>query len=255
MACRACRVYLSEDKEKLNQEDQTNLRNLTKYLCQVYFPNWFNIKVHSNIEKGAENFLFMLKLYENWNPIGLKTEVFEKVEENLKKNSYWAGSEKIILSLVTSDDPRLRQQGVQLILRIRGEEEFSDFTPKDNVYPDINFEAKTLVDLLKPEDFNKEPSFTSHLTKEQINALVNEKLIIDKIPGHSQGCERMIRRMDETTSIYWSNQRQTDHIRARQFVKRTIPASHPTKRDLISLVETDFSCKRRKGEDNSSSSG
>ena len=63
--------------------------------------------------------------------------------------------------------------------------------------------------------------------------LLSNKLILPRIPGHSQACERMIRRMTESASIYWSKGRRQKHIRARQFVKKFI---RRTKRDLLSFV-------------------
>ena len=57
--------------------------------------------------------------------------------------------------------------------------------------------------------------------------------ILPRIPGHSQACERMIRRMTESASIYWSKGRRQKHIRARQFVKKFIRRA---KRDLVSFI-------------------
>ena len=239
LACRACRVYISEDRNTLTDEDQSNLSNFVKFLVRVYFPNWFNVKQNSDITQGADNFLYFLELYRKWDPVGVKEEVILEVEENIKMNCYWAQSDKIILSLATSNDPRRRQQAVNLILKIRGENEFSDMGPTPVNYSAINIEARCLTDLIPISEFNREPIFTSNLTKQLINDIAGEKLTIDKIPGHSQACERMIRRMVESAELHWDRERQIDHIRARQFVKRRIPAAHPNKQDLVSLVEMD----------------
>ena len=236
LCCRAARVYISDPtKTNLTQVENRRLFNFVKYLVRVYFPNWFLIKSNSDITMGSTNFLKFLDLFRKWDPTDISEETLNEVKKNIIRNSYWCCPQKIILSLLTHDDEERRRDGIKLILDIRKKYPQENIATTARKYPKPNLNATSLLQLTNKRNFKREPVFTLHLSEQELWQFLSNKLVLPRIPGHSQACERMIRRMTESAGIYWTEGRRQKHIRARQFVKNFIPKCR-TKRDLVSFV-------------------
>ena len=65
--------------------------------------------------------------------------------------------------------------------------------------------------------------------------LINQKINLPEVDGHTQNVERLIRRLTEASSIYWNHERRDSHIRAQQVVSRQLPRIK-TKRDYIGFL-------------------
>ena len=236
LCCRAARVYISDPtKTNLTQTENRRLFNFVKYLVRVYFPNWFLVKSNSDITKGSTNLLKFLELFRKWEPTGISEDILNDVRKNIIRNAYWSCPQKIILGLVTHDDEERRREGIKLILDIRKKYPQENSSTRAKRYVNANLNATSLLQLTKKGNFRREPVFTLHLSEQELWQLLSNKLVLPRIPGHSQACERMIRRMTESAAIYWTEGRRKKHIRARQYVKKFIPKNR-TKRDLVSFV-------------------
>ena len=65
--------------------------------------------------------------------------------------------------------------------------------------------------------------------------LINQKINLPEVDGHTQNVERLIRRLTEASSIYWNHERRDSHIRAQQVVSRELPQIK-SKRDYIGFL-------------------
>ena len=141
----------------------------------------------------------------------------------------------VILGLLTHDDEERRRDGIKLILDIRKKYPQENVSTLARKKPIPNLNATSLLQLIREGNFRRKTVFTHHLSELELFQLLSNKLVLPRIPGHSQASERMVRRMTESAGIYWTEGRRQRHIRARQFVKKIIPKCR-TKRDLVSFV-------------------
>ena len=95
---RILRLYVST-------EDPTdNLRSLAKFVMEVYAPMWFLIKSNPYVEFGPRHICTALSLIRKQ-----PEEIARVVFPVLQRNSYFAHSDNILLSMLTDEKPQIRE--------------------------------------------------------------------------------------------------------------------------------------------------
>ena len=108
-----CLLYCS--KHNLDTDLSRKLTAVVTYIVLVYYPAWFQIKVHHSWIDGPANILHQFKL--------LKTqpeEIQTLLAENVRRSAWFAYSECILVTLLKGDEED-RAWAVNKILEIRGE--------------------------------------------------------------------------------------------------------------------------------------
>ena len=116
---------------------------IVKYVAQVYFHIWFEIKVKHSIIEGPYHILTLLRLVRLQDK-----DVREIVTPYIKTGAWFAHPEAVLLSCLGSPKREDRMFGVSQILKIRGESDLGDMKPRARRTPVLNMEATTLTDLI-----------------------------------------------------------------------------------------------------------
>ena len=224
-ACRLLRLWLADkDSRDLSEDEEKNLETVVSFISNVYVPMWFEIK-KSQFNAGPQNLLKYLQLLQNW---PRNEEITKILRKSLLNNSYWAAPDKILLYGLTSENRDYREKAVNIILDIRGENNFGAKTPSFFTYgpesksrkPVVNMAAQTVFQMIPDEDFHHEPAFTVDLSNEDLNNIRGEALIVPEFEGHTQCVERMIRRTSEASSCIWSKESRDLRIQTQQVVSQ-----------------------------------
>lgn len=91
------------------------LKDVVTYIVLVYYPAWFQIKVHHNWLHGPANVLYQLELLKT-----LPKHIQKLVEKNVRRSAWFAHSECILVTLLKSGEED-RAWAVNKIIQIRGE--------------------------------------------------------------------------------------------------------------------------------------
>lgn len=98
-ANRTLRLYMGT--ENASEE----LLKLVAFIVLVYAPSWFKIKSHPSCTDGARNFFFIMQACRQLDD----SRLCEAVERVLKRNSYFAHPENILLAALTDIDCDIRR--------------------------------------------------------------------------------------------------------------------------------------------------
>lgn len=110
LACRILRYFVSI------KNPSRNLKHLTQFCIQIYFPSWFEIKLHNKLTDGSKNFFNIMKKIRDF-PVQKTKDIAIK---NLKVNSYFAHTENVLIAILGDEDETIRELGVNKILSLRG---------------------------------------------------------------------------------------------------------------------------------------
>ena len=103
--------YMS--KHNLGSEDTKILKMLATWVAQVYLPMFYEIKVKHEIKYGLWH---LVKLFRFWNQHD--KSIKDASKQYLKKESWWAHSENILVALLNSDATDERIFAVDTILKL-----------------------------------------------------------------------------------------------------------------------------------------
>ena len=152
-----------------------------------------------------------------------KTTVVRVAVEVLKRNSYFAHPENIILGMLASSKKDVRERGMQKVLSLRDHNQWSNSIRKF-IAPEINLEAKCFSYLCDIEDDSvEEPPAIRSMNEDQIKSVINVPLVL-KHPCHNQNVERHVKLVTEASSSVCSFERRDgmirQKIRSRKLMKR-----------------------------------
>ena len=120
----------------LVRQDLINLRHICMFIIGVYYKQWFNIKREHKLVDRARHMLKQVQLIKNY----CSNEVRAIVDRCVSRNSYFANSELIILTLLASDNEEERRFGLNIIReKIRKGSSQGNFLPYKCYLPKINF--------------------------------------------------------------------------------------------------------------------
>ena len=216
----------------LSGELYERLRIVVTYIVSLYVPMWFRIKVHHSWLDGPRHVLTHLELLRLQSP-----EVQRILLPYLKTSSWYAHSESILQTMLTSSDGAERKFAVQKILKIRGRELFGRTGPRYRKLPNMNVEATHLVDLI---NWNRahEPLLTCHLSKDELKEILDEPMIVPYYCGNTQAIERAIKEVTAASDNVVGEERRDGWVRSR-CESRTIVGQVESKKDLAMLLLDD----------------
>ena len=81
------------------------------FILNFYEPSWFKIKSNSSCQNGANNFFYLVQLFQEHD--ALDQAVVRPVLEN---NCYFAHAENILLAAVSDSDMEIRRFSVEQII-------------------------------------------------------------------------------------------------------------------------------------------
>ena len=168
----------------LDSEEDKKLTLLATFTLQVYHQMFWEIKVKHSIVDAPRHILTNLSLLRRQDQ-----KVREIVTPYICSGAWFAHSEAVLLTLVSSSDREERQFRVKEILRKRGDDEFGDLNVRPHRTPKINLEATTLASLISWENDIHEPVFTAGLSRAEVLALVDKAFNAPYFPSHTQSTE------------------------------------------------------------------
>ena len=174
---------------------------IVKYVAQVYFQVWFDIKVKHSIVNGPHHILTLLRLVRQQSQ-----EVRDTVTPYIQSGAWFAHPEAILVSLLASPVFKDREFAVKQILKIRGDSDLGDIRPRDRVTPFLVMEATTLIGLIDwDKDTVHEPVFSCKLTQAEIQHIVEKPMDIPYYPLHTQSTERAVKQVNCLDNLpYWT---------------------------------------------------
>ena len=183
----------------------------------------FKIKKQWQFEYGAQHYLDQISLL-NLFPIKVRNVVWPV----LKRNSYWAHSENVIITLLAHENGNKRKFAIDLINKIR--------CKKENVLrqfklPLIKESDKRLEDFLPEVKLCYEPPLTKSLTEDELNNYLQNPLQ-SRIPCHFQGVERCVKMVTEASCHVYGGEARDGYIGA-QIKSRHMVSKFSTKSDFI----------------------
>ena len=109
--------------------------------------------------------------------------------------AWFAHSEAVLLTLISSSDKKEREFGVERILERRGEKNFGDITVRPRRTPVIDLQGTSLINLISWKTDVHEPVFSARLSREEVKALINTPFSPPYYPSHTQSTERAVRQV------------------------------------------------------------
>jgi len=186
LANRILRLYVSQTCPS------DNLKILTQYVMYVYSPMWFEIKSKPLVQHGAQHFLNLV-IRSRFLP----SHLLNVVKKCLSRNSYFAHSESIEISLLTANDLPTREKGFEIykvaVSNVEGLRKFE--------LPTVNFSSNDLIGLLDPKVVWYPSPLLSCYSLSAVEEAVKCNAVatlIQAIPCHSQSVERHVRLVSES---------------------------------------------------------
>ena len=211
-------LFLWVSKHGLEGELEERLKVIVTFTLQVYHQMFFQIKVLHSIDNGPRHVLTQLKLIRQQ-----PQEVQDIVMPYALSGAWFAHSEAILLTLVSSPDIDERKFGVSKILEMRGEQDLGDSSVRPRKTPALNIDADSLLNLISWSKDIHEPIFTTSLTKHEVMGLVEEPLPVPLYSVHTQSVERVVKLVTEAASSVVGYEARDGFIRARMEHLSSLP--------------------------------
>ncbi|GBM43932.1 hypothetical protein AVEN_125122-1 [Araneus ventricosus] len=170
-----------------------NLIILLKYVMLVYAPMWFEIKMKSICQYGAQHF---------WKMISLAKQIPDKVKQIIYKvfsnKAYFAYPEHLLLSMLHDSRKHIRELAVRRILGARDKKTKNSGGLRFFKLPKRNFEAADYIDLIDwPNCVVTEAPLTMHIKDKDLKEMCKEEqfpvLCFEEYPYHTQSVERCVK--------------------------------------------------------------
>lgn len=211
LASRICRLYVSCEKPN------KNLYDFTQFIVTNYAPLWFSIKCKPKFRHGPEHILLAIKLYKL-----LPINIQNIIKPIMNKNTYFAHSENLLLSMLCNDDDLIRNAAVNRIQKVR-----SDDNDSLRIFhsPSINFDAHTIEQLIDWETVDVfEPPFTMKFDNAALEGIKNNKLILPFYPIHTQNVERCVKTVTEASTTVYGFEARDGFIKAKICHHKIMPS-------------------------------
>ena len=119
-------------------------RMIVDFVCNVYFPMFFEIKVKHSIVDGPEHIITFFWLLHAQTSVVVKA-----VSPYVQSGAWFAHPEALLLILLSSKKKTERRFAVKKVLEVRGDKELGDTEPRSRLTLKLNFYAKKCQDLIK----------------------------------------------------------------------------------------------------------
>ena len=224
-------LFMWPRKHGLQGKDRKNLELLVKFCLQSYFKLYFDIKVKHHLIHGPYHVLTQLCILRT-----LPKKVQNIVTPYIRTGAWYSHSECILLSLLGSADGDDRQFAVDMIMKIRGQNELGDTSVRPRLMPKLNLKATTLRNMItwKVKEAH-EPIFTCKLTREQLKELLIKPFDVPKFSIHTQSTERCVKQVTEAAAAVVGQDRRDGFVRARLHSREEMPVFKTKKQILVTF--------------------
>lgn len=221
-ANRILRLYVS------TKAPSQKLKILATYIVKVYAPTWFAIKIHPTCKDGARH-LWKLISASRYLPDELKA----KIDPVIKRNSYFAHPENLLLAMLTDPQNHIRELAARRILKARANKQ-------GNIrlfqVPDLNLNATSYVDLINWQQNDTEPPILKAVSDEELQLFVAQKgegdLPLLRLPCHTQAVERAVKTVTEAARSLCGKSAREGFIKAQIESRKDMP-KFESKKDFL----------------------
>ena len=221
-------LFLWTRKHDLTGSNLKVLEMLVKFCLQWYFKLYFDIKVKHYIVDAPYHILTSLRILKT-----LPRKVQKAVTFYVRTGAWYAHSECLLLTLLSSSKFEDRKFAVDQILKLRGKNEYGDTSVRPRVTPKMNLSATSLIKLIKWEPGKvDEPVFTCSLSQEEIRGFLDKPLDPPKFSSHTQSTERCVKLVTEAAAAVCGQEARDGYIRARVQHREFLPV-FTTKKHIL----------------------
>jgi hypothetical protein len=128
LANRACRLYIS--KTNMSTQMKKNLHTIVQFIVLCYGPSWFHIKTKPKLPHSSEHVLTAVKAMAM-----LPRSTQAIVKPYIARNAYHAHPEHILLGMLCSDEPALRENAVMKIIQLRKGSDIGNYKIREFTQP------------------------------------------------------------------------------------------------------------------------
>ncbi|CAH2098548.1 unnamed protein product [Euphydryas editha] len=135
-----------------------NLVKLATFIIKSYAPVWFAIKVHSSCKDGSRHLWKLISSTKY-----LPDELLKIVDPVIIRNSYFAHSENLLLSMITDSQKHIRELTARRILKARQRDK--NTVQRKFKLPKINLNASSYIDLIDWQQDVHEPPIIKNISQ------------------------------------------------------------------------------------------
>lgn len=195
------------------------LKLLVTFIVNSYAIVWFDIKKNSKCWDAAPHYYKMIET-SRFLPVRYRIVV----QNVLKRNSYPAHIESIILAMLKDSRQVIRRLALKRILRAREE----DIPNRKYQVPEIRLQATSYEELIDWQTTPRlEPVLTKHISTAQISTWLSSTTDVDvdiqPFPCHNQASERLVKIVTESASKVYGHDRRDGYIRVLQERRKLMP--------------------------------
>ena len=187
-----------------------NLTKIINYIMKCYVPTWFSIKAEESIFKGSKHLFGLIQRCQN-----VDSETKEIVRPVIQRNSFFAHSECVLLSMLNDLDCNLRKLACARIRKARNSITNNSMDRRVYELPVVNFDATSYIDMIswRKDDKNDangtlladytDPPILSGYSMDEIDDMADKRNIPEELyslPCHNQKVERAIKLVSETSN-------------------------------------------------------
>jgi hypothetical protein len=225
-ANRLLRLYVGSE----NPSD--TLVTIVTFIVRVYAVTWFNIKQKPSCKDGARHVFMMIK-----NSRYLTDELKAIVDPVIQRNSYFAHPENLLLSMMTDEQPSIRELALRRILKARDQPKRKGI--RQFTVPPINFDCTDYTAMIDWSTVSvTEPPITMSISNDDLRDFIREPttpvVTFDRYPCHTQAVERCIKVVTEASQSVCGENRRDGFIRTRLESRAKMPIFE-TKRDFNNM--------------------
>ena len=193
-------------------EPSQGLRDIVRYIVQVYSPGWFYIKCHYKFTHEPANLFYQMKLIKT-QPLGTQAIVTRVVQ----RNAYFADPGVMLCGMLESELEVVRSKAISIIKTSRSK---PPKPPRAKVLrkirkfqiPLLEWDAEAWCDVI---DWSKvkvfEPEILSRLSIDTFEGACDEPLCFPRFPCHSQSVERAVKLVTEAASKVCGGDKRHSH--------------------------------------------
>lgn len=218
------RLYVSTKKPS------KELQTLVKFIITVYAPLWFQIKWKSNVADGPKHVFMMIKSIKENMPKNLQSLLLDVVQ----RNSYFAHSENVILSMLVNEESNVRNKAVNLIRQLRSVEQAKGI--RKFMRPEINTDAQIYYEIVDLKNMQNvfEPPLLKEFSIEVITECIHThenfvSVMIKNIPCHTQAVERVIQTVSRASNTVFGEKNRHSKVCATLQSRAILPQTKSKK--------------------------
>ena len=184
-------VYMWTRHHGLTGKDEKVFETLVRFCLEMYFKLYFDIKVKHFIVDAPTHIVTELRLLRKQ-----PKKVRDILTVYVKSGAWYAHSECILLSLLSSSDKEERKFAVEKILKLRGSSQLGDMSVRPRRHPKLNMSATSLTKLISwTQGEVYEPVYTCSLSNDIIKSFVDNPFNPPPFTSHTQSTERAVKQV------------------------------------------------------------